>query len=253
MEGTIDIKALFWMLLFGVIFFVCCGLVMSVFFNSYYRRKKHLEVAQLVKVSLENEKNERTQIASDLHDSVSNDLSAIRNYLVVILKGEQNAERISLFQDLKDGVEAAIDHTREVSYTLMPPLLDKLGFEVAVEDYFNKLNKKSGVCFTKSSKEGKFELNSDVSYELFRVLQEFCANRIHQGKSRNCNFLFLVQDSMAIIEISDDGAPYDFEKAFALATSSGLSLMNLRLKVIGATMLQKPGKKGNHLLIRLPL
>lgn len=210
-------------------------------------------MAQLLKVSLENEKKERNQIASDLHDSVSNDLSAIRNYLVVILKGEFDFERISLFQDLKEGVEAALEHTRQVSYKLMPPLLDKLGFEVALEDYLNKLNEKSGVWFTKSSKEGKFELNSDVSYELFKVVQEFCTNRIDHGKSKNCNILLFVLDSIAYIEIIDDGKPYNFEKALSLSSGTGLKTISLRLKVIGAELIQKKSRRGNHIIIRLPL
>ena len=51
---------------------------------------KQQEAEMLLKASLESEKKERERIAADLHDSVSSDLSAIRNYLVVILKGESD-------------------------------------------------------------------------------------------------------------------------------------------------------------------
>jgi signal transduction histidine kinase len=134
MEKNNEIDLIYWigtavMLVFGF------GLIyLSLFYNTYIIKIKRKEAELLLKASLESEKKERERIAADLHDSVSSDLSAIRNYLAVILKSEQDDARIAVFTDLKEGVETAIENTRTISYRLMPPLLEKMGLVAALDD-----------------------------------------------------------------------------------------------------------------------
>ncbi|MEC4004877.1 histidine kinase [Flavobacterium sp. SUN052] len=210
---------------------------------------KRNEAEQLLKVSLESEKNERRRIAADLHDSVSSDLSAIRNYLAIILKDEKDEKRASLFQELKEGVEVAMENTRQVSYKLMPPLLDSLGFEVALEDYLNKLNTKTELLFTISSKDERFDLDSSVSYELFRIIQEFTTNMLKYGSIKNCHIALYVISSVGYIEIIDDGEQYDFMKSLSQSKGTGLKNISSRLKIIDAKLLQRAVMIGNHFVI----
>ncbi|MBN8641268.1 MAG: hypothetical protein J0L86_05580 [Flavobacteriales bacterium] len=214
-------------------------------------KKKEAEL--LLKTALESEKEERQRIAKDLHDSVSSDLSAIRNYLVLIKKTETDEQKISLFSDLQDGVETAIENTRLVSYKLMPPLLDQYGFLVALDDYINRLNKKSGVRFELSTKDDSFKLDTLVGYELYRVVQEFTTNMMKYGGVTQCSFFVYVTQDIGCIELVDDGATFDFYNE--LSTSQGLGLKNIssRLKVIGANLLQREVVEGNHFLISLPV
>ena len=59
--------------------------------------------------------------------------------------------------------------------------------------------------------------------------------------------------NLGCIEMVDNGAPFDFYNQ--LSTSKGLGLKNIssRLKVIGATLLQREVIEGNHFLISLPI
>lgn len=214
-------------------------------------KKKEAEL--MLKTALESEKEERQRIAKDLHDSVSSDLSAIRNYLLLIKKTETDEQKIAYFSDLQDGVETAIENTRLVSYKLMPPLLDQYGFLVALDDYINRLNKKSGVRFELTCKDEYFKLDTVLAYELYRVIQEFTTNMMKYGGVTQCSFFVYVLQNIGCIEIVDDGAYFDFYKE--LSTSKGLGLKNIssRLKVIGATLLQREVVQGNHFLISLPI
>jgi signal transduction histidine kinase len=210
---------------------------------------KTKEAEQLLKVSLQSEKNERMRIAADLHDSVSSDLSAIRNYLALILNSEKDKERIILFQDLKEGVEVAIENTRQVSYKLMPPLLDKFGFEVALKDYFNKLSVKTALSFTVVSNQKSNDFDSNVSFELFRIVQEFTTNMLKYGAIKNCQIALYVINAVSYIEIIDDGKPYNFEKLILSSSGTGLKNISSRLRIINAKIIQKEAEVGNHFVI----
>ncbi|MBC7440097.1 MAG: hypothetical protein H7250_08960, partial [Flavobacterium sp.] len=57
----------------------------------------------------------------------------------------------------------------------------------------------------------------------------------------------------AYIEITDDGNAFNFNYEFTTSGGSGIKNISSRLKVIGATLLQKEVITGNHFVISLPL
>jgi len=203
---------------FGLIF-------ISLFYNNYIIKIKRKEAELLLKASLESEKKERERIAADLHDSVSSDLSAIRNYLAVLLKVETDDEKVTLFEELKVGVETAIENTRMISYKLMPPLLEKLGFIEALNDYLKRLSKQTSLSFTVQLNEDVFELDKMVSYELFRVVQEFTTNMLKYGSVSNCVVIPYVIGNTLFVELIDDGLSYDFKKELVSSQGTGLKIL----------------------------
>jgi len=239
---------------FVMLFSIFCLIFLVLFYKNYFFRMKQKETELLLKTSLESEKNERQRIAADLHDSVSSDLSAIRNYLTIILRGEKDETRAMLFQELKEGVEVAIENTRQVSYKLMPPLLDQLGFELALEDYLNKLSKKTGLSFELiSKKDSSFKSTPSVSYELFRIIQEFTTNMLKYGSITKCQVILNVNNKVGCLEIIDDGIPYNFQESLSESKGTGLRNINSRLKIIGAKFIQKEVVHGNHFIVSISI
>lgn len=251
MEKIKEIDVIYWlgtaiMLVFGF------GLIyLALFYTNYVTKLKKKEAELLLKASLESEKKERERIAADLHDSVSSDLSAIRNYLAVILKSEQDDGRIAVFTDLKEGVETAIENTRTISYRLMPPLLEKMGLVAALDDYLQRLSKQTAVSFSLQKHELSLALDAMVSYELFRVVQEFTTNMLKYGAVTQCVVIPYVLQQQFFIEIIDDGLPYNFQSASAAATGTGLKNISSRLKAIEAQLTQRDVVTGNHFVISL--
>lgn len=253
MEGAKEITVVFWVGTFFMLFFALGLIVLVLSYKNSFSRMKRKEAELLLKTSLESEKNERQRIAADLHDSVSSDLSAIRNYLAVILKSEKDNEKIEIFSDLKNGVETAIENTRQISYKLMPPLLEKFGLVVALEDYFSKLNEKLDIKFTLDCKDENFKINHAVSYELYRVIQEFTTNMLKYGNVKNCYIILNSDTKFFSIKIIDDGMIYNFKDALATSSGTGLKNISSRLKTIDATIEQQKTTDGNHFIITLPL
>lgn len=254
MESDKEIANFFWIGTIAMISIAFALTLIVVFYKNSLSKHKKQEAELLLQTSLISEKNERKRIAADLHDSVSSDLSAIRNYLVIILKDEKNLDRVSLFQDLKEGVDIAIENTRMVSYKLMPPLLDSLGLIEALKDYTLRLEKNTNLKFVvQSEQEINLNLDSFVSYELYRIIQEFVTNMLKYGAIKNCIIDLKVFNSCILITLKDDGNSFDFYKELEISTGAGLHNINSRLKVLRAKMIQHEIVKGNHLEIILPI
>ena len=236
----------------GVMLLFAMGLVFLVlFYQNYFIKMKRKEAELLLKSSLDSEKRERMRIAADLHDGVSGDLNAIRNYLSILHRGEKDREKQELFAEIKEGVEAALENTRQVSYKLMPPLLELAGFTVALQDYFERLSSSSKISFQVICTADSPDFFQDTGYELFRIVQEMTTNMMKYGAITCCRVAIHSMEKEYSIVIIDDGTSFDFKTQLSISTGSGLKNISSRLKVIGAQMEQKEVPTGNHFIITL--
>ncbi|UOX35608.1 histidine kinase [Flavobacterium sediminilitoris] len=251
MEGTNQIDTLIFIGTGLITLLVLIVLFLAVFYQTHVMKMKRKEAELLLKTSLESEKLERKRIAADIHDGVSGDLNAIRNFLSVLYKSEKDDEKKALFEEIKIGVEAALENTRLVSYKLMPPLLESAGFIVAIQDYFDRINKKTSACFFIHSEVSFFEMSNEVSYELFRVIQEFTTNMIKYGDITKCNVELNLIDDFYNLIITEDGKPYDFKTLYTTSKGTGLKNISSRLKVIEASLKQSSVSTGNQFLISI--
>lgn len=251
MESTSKIDSIVWIGTAVMLFFAFGLVFLVLFYQNYFVKMKRKEAELLLKSSLESEKQERMRIAADLHDGVSGDLNAIRNYLSILYKGEKDAVKQELFAEIKGGVEAALENTRQVSYKLMPPLLELAGFTVALQDYFERLSANSKLLFEVVCKKDAPEFFQEKGYELFRIVQELTTNMIKYGSITQCRVTVYSLEKECCIEITDDGIPFDFKKLLLTSKGSGLKNISSRLKVIGAQMTQREQPEGNHFIITI--
>ena len=229
-------------LAFGLIFLV-------LFYQNSFLKMKRKEGEALLIASLESEKNERHRIAADLHDGVCGDLGAINMYLQ-ILKNDDTVKNQMAIDEIRESVENALENVRLVSYKLKPPLLGTFGLAAAVNDNFERLTAKTAIPFKLQCDKNPV-LSVTVSYELFRVIQEFTTNMLKYGGITSCDVSITESTAAIIIEILDNGKPFNFTNALAVAKGSGLNNINSRLKVIGATLEQRDITNGNHFVIML--
>ncbi|TGD58249.1 sensor histidine kinase [Flavobacterium humi] len=251
LEGKSEIASTLWIGTAVMLLFAFGILFLVLFYQNYFIKMKRREAELLLKASLESEKQERVRIAADLHDGVSGDLNAIRNYLSILQRNEQDTEKKALFAEIKSGVEAALENTRQVSYKLMPPLLELAGFTAALQDYFERLTLNSKIQFEVNCTTDAPEIFQQTGYELLRIVQELTTNMIKHGAITHCHVAISSSNEEYRLEITDDGTPFDFKGQLAVATGSGLKNISSRLKVIGARMEQKEAPKGNHFTITL--
>lgn len=232
-----------------IVILVLVLLFLAVFYQTYVLKMKRKEAELLLKTSLESEKNERQRIAADIHDGVSGDLNAVRNFISILLKTETDADKKEMFSEINNGVEAALENTRLVSYKLMPPLLEKAGFVPALQDYLDRINKTNTANFELKTKDFNFEIPQDKAYELFRIMQEFTSNMMKYGEISLCTIALSDNSENYTLQITEDGIPYNFKELYATSKGAGLKNISSRIKVIEANFEQIPLEKGNKFVI----
>ena len=253
MESKAEITSFFWIGTCVMMLFALAFIVLALFYQNYLLKRKKQEEGLVLKAVLEAEKKERFRLAADLHDGVSGDLNAIRIYLSLLMKNHPDDAKQEIYDDIKAGIEAALENTRAISYNLMPPAMETLGFYEAVKDYLGKLSDKAEINFEVCCREETVNIPEPVGYELFRVIQEFTTNILKYSTAR---FVLINMEQRAqtfVMEIIDDGSPFEFMEE--LNVSRGIGLRNIigRLKVIDAALSQEKLDQGNHFTITLKL
>ena len=251
MESEEEIKSIFWIGT-AVMLTLAIGLLfLGLYYQNYLAKMKRKEAELLLKTTLESEHKERQRIAADLHDGLQGDLNAIRVYLTVLQKQETDPNRQLLYGEIKAGVDTAFESTRQISYKLMPPLLDSEGLLAALDDYFLHLKRTTGILFDIKCNEKEIIIAKSYQYELFRLLQELTTNMIKHGTITICQIIIYSINEFCYLEIIDDGIPFNITEALVTSKGTGMKNINMRLKVINAEITQREVVAGNHYLITI--
>ena len=253
MEGIEDIKLIFWIGT-SVMISLALGLIsISLYYQNQLSKEKRKESENILKSAAETEKKERERIAKDLHDGISGDLNSIKNYLTILKKRESNPDNLFIYHEIKEGVEHALTNIKYITYNLMPPLLEKYGFKDAIIDYFSNISTKNNINFNTLFEGWELNISDQLSYELFRILQEFATNQVKHGHPENVFFIFKVTNKQLEIDIKDNGKKYSFFEEFETSKGNGLINIYSRIKTINGTLVQHPTTEGNHLILTVNL
>lgn len=251
MENEIELKLFFWIGTSIMLLSVLGVLIIVTLYKNKVDRLKREESERLLKISLKSEKNERKRIASDLHDGISGDLSAVQNFVTLLSREEKDFTKREVFWEIESILENTLTNIQNISYNLMPPTFESHGLVPTFKIYFERVQKLNNVIIKEYYYSDKIEISNSYSYELFRIIQELVNNIIKHGKSQFIFFSISVKNNMIVFEICDDGMSFDFNKN--LKTTFGMGLKNIisRIKYIDAKLIQLPTNKGNKLQILL--
>lgn len=190
----------------------------------YYKRVNQLKKEKSVQIEfskqlIQSQENERKRIASELHDSLGQDLLVIKNLALL------NKSKDDQFEEISKTAGLALDEVRRISYNLHPYQLDRLGLTKAISSMFVNIEGASKIKFDLriNTVDNLFEKEKEIN--IYRIVQE-CVNNIikHSGASVATVTVQHIKNQIKI-EIADDGKGFDFESA--KEQSKGLGLKNL--------------------------
>jgi signal transduction histidine kinase len=205
--------------------------------------------AQLVKV----QEAERRTIARELHDEVGQILTGLNLTLELVarLPPEQVQERIEHAQNL---VNELMLRVRKMSLELRPPMLDDLGLLPALLWHFEHYTEHTGVqvIFKHTGMEQRFP--AELETAVYRMIQEALTNVArYAGVGEVVVRLWANQEALSV-QVEDQGSGFDPEAVLQNHTSSGLSGMHERIRLLNGrlTIESAPGQ-GSYLAMELPL
>lgn len=144
------------------------------------------------------EEEQRKRLASDLHDTVLQELFYIKQGL---RKDPNNPE-------LLDYMEELIQNLRRMIKTQRPPLLDQglpLALQGLVDDMQKRASSSTSITW-QSSLDGTLSLSDEQATSIFRIAQEALNNAIKHARARRIE-IKLERDAHGVIrlQVKDDG------------------------------------------------
>jgi signal transduction histidine kinase len=206
------------------------------------------------------QEKERQRISRELHDTVSQDLSALKIMCVSLLENhpELPADTKNRLSDMAGILAGTINAVRDLAYGLRPPALDVLGLARTISMHCEDFSQRTGlsVDFSSVGAEG-LPLDPDMQINLFRLTQEGLNNARKHADARQVSVRLVASFPDLILRIEDDGKGFDVQRRLADARHErrlGLRSMEERAALLGGNMrIESRPMQGTKITVKVPI
>ncbi len=206
----------------------------------------------------EAQENEKLKFGEELHDSLSQILSAMSFYLDAVLNPKNNKDhlKVEYLEKVKQLSADALRESRHISHGLMSKQLLKGGLVAAVNEICTNYNVSRDIKFTFSHKDfEEASLNAQTKQNIYRIIQEITTNIVRHAAASKASIKFIVKNiEWFVLEIEDNGIGIDPKVVKEKAKSFGLKNIQQRVSLLNG-FIQRKSKpnKGTKYCIKIPI
>ncbi|HYF32641.1 MAG TPA: sensor histidine kinase [Chitinophagaceae bacterium] len=254
-----------WITVVGTSIALFLSVTLFIFFISYQKRKfKYTKEKQqlrtdfqqeLLRAQLEIQEQTFQNISQEIHDNIGQMLSLAKlNLNTTDISQPKIAE--DKIQRSKDLVSKAISDLRDLSKSLNPDIIMKIGLSEAIQREL-LLVAKAGQFEVNLTQNGDlFRFDPQKELIVFRIFQEILNNIITHSKAKTVDVNLDFQPHRFSLTVADDGEGFDVEKLDCEETNLGLGVRNMKNRaiLIGANFtLNSILGKGTKAAVDLPV
>ncbi len=206
----------------------------------HLRKRKEKESERQLKESyLEGIEQERSRLARELHDGVSNQLLAVEMKL--------NAD--GLTEQTMRLLNESREQVRRFSHELMPPEFELATLDEIVEQYVFQMNGVHGkhIVYESSENVDWSTIPHEKAYELYRMVQEAVTNVLKHSEATVVLVKMTMETGHLHVSVSDNG----HGETSSSGKGIGLRTMQQRAEAIGAVLRNEHTERGGIILIDL--
>jgi len=195
---------------------------------------------------------ERARIAGELHDSLGQSLSLIKNRAQLALLEQSLSDTVrEQLEAISTTTAQAVDEVRQISRDLHPYQLAHLGLTRALETLIDNAAAASDIHFNKKFDPVDTTFSRDAATNLYRIVQEGINNILKYSRARNADVTLERDVHDVQLTIHDDGCGFA-----AGDRGKGMGLKNIaeRTRILGGELelASAPGK-GTRIKITIPI
>lgn len=198
---------------------------------------------------LVSQEEERRRIAQEVHDDLTQSLTAIKHRLEHLLQEAEAEIRPAcarLFKVIIPILEQSVDSTRRIQNSLRPPVLDDLGILPAIGWYVREFGKQ----YPHIQLSSRIEVNEDdipatLKTVIYRNLQEAMDNVLQHSGANRLGLSLVKSPHLVELHIRDNGLGFDVDKVLAMEQSKpglGISSMRERTRISGGSFAVESAK-----------
>ena len=195
------------------------------------------------------EEKERSRLAQDLHDGLSQWLCLAQMKISALRSDNPDQAMLSELHDLLENASRA---ARSLNYQLSPPALHEFGLGQALERMVDDLGKDYGLSVSYSSEGREGVLPEKVAVVLFRAARELLINVAkHSGTQAACLQLLWGEDELEL-RVQDEGRGFDVQAQ----RNGGFGLFGTRERlehVRGRMAIHSSPESGTRVHLTVPL
>ncbi|SHG77674.1 two-component system, NarL family, sensor kinase [Cognatiyoonia sediminum] len=224
--------------------------------NIRERRLADVKLKALTQRIIDTQEEERSRVARELHDGISQMLVGVRYALELTrrrigLGDERSGE--SLEKGI-DGLGEAIQEVRRISRDLRPGVLDDLGLGPALQALTDDFSTRTSIDVEFETVVFRNRLDQEARIALYRIAQEALTNIERHAQASHVSVSLKGNRRGALLRISDDGTGMVWPAA-ARGRVSGLGLRNMqeRIEQIGGSLRVMSSEDGTTIDAQVPL
>jgi signal transduction histidine kinase len=195
---------------------------------------------------------ERTRLARELHDAISQNLFSLRMQaygLKTVLPAEQTFQ-VPL-EKLEQTISDTILEMRALLLEMRPTSLERLGLAEALKELAASYSDRVGVTMTTEITE--HSLTAEVEHTLFRIAQEALSNAVRHARATMITLRLVPQVDTVTLTIEDNGKGFSMEET-NVQHGLGLRLMQERVQDLqGSFSLESSLDQGTCIKVCLPI
>ena len=219
------------------------------------RRSRQLLKSQAEKIKANFRIDERTRIATELHDYLAQNLTAMSYQLTAarLSRDEDPATSQKHLETVATMLNSSRTELRRCLWDLKSDALEESTFEQAIRRTLQQIldDTPLSISFDLSRRS----VNDSTAHALLSVIRELVANAIHHGHAKSISITGGHSDGKIVVSVSDDGAGFDPSNCVRSDDGHfGLDGIRSRLARLGGefAITSSPGR-GTTAVMRLPL
>lgn len=191
--------------------------------------KKNRELNEL-KISIAAQEKERKRLAHDIHDSLGQELNAIKMYMnSLAVMDPACSEFSSAFETCKLILDNSLDNIRNISFDLMPKALENGGLLHALIELVNRLKMVTTIEYNFQNINTNFK--KDIQINIFRVVQEFINNSLKHAHHSKIELKANYVNGVLTMYLKDNGIGFNINK---VKVGNGILNIKTRLNALNA-------------------
>jgi signal transduction histidine kinase len=208
-------------------------------------KQRQLEIARI-----KGQVQERSRIASELHDNVNTKIAAVRYRLEALGNLPESQLNDALATTLKM-VDDAYQDIRFISKNIIPEDIKDQGLDVAIREFVDKLSINDKVKFELQTTGDQWPMLTDKGYEIYLIIFELFNNALKHSNASLVKINMAAKHQLFELEFTDNGDGFDIDNH---PRGNGISNMLSRVQLLnGQADLQSKKGEGVNFSARIPL
>ena len=201
---------------------------------------------ELIKATMKGQDEERQRLARELHDSVGGNLASIKLQL-------SNTDTIIDEQaNLIKQVDETYHHVRDFSHNLIPKKFQKNTISSLIKEYISNIKNgiSQNISFHPFPKNEVNQLDTSLTEELFKIIQELLTNSIKHSKADDIDIYLNHHDDSIQLIFEDNGVGFKPN-----TTKDGIGFKNIRRRLeelSGTLFIDSALDRGTIINIEIP-